>query len=133
MNIRKWLLLIAVALAAVCIRVGIAHRSGAAPKDPLGSPAQSDQRAEQKKEPAAQEDKDDDDDDDEAQIKRTSVEELKQMIAGRKPVYIIDARSQPSYDKSDTKIKGAVRMPYNEMEPRLKEIPRDKEIILYCT
>ena len=67
------------------------------------------------------------------EVERITVDELKAKIAKREPVTIIDSRSQSSYEASDTKIKGAIRISADEIESRLKEIPRDKEIVTYCT
>lgn len=69
----------------------------------------------------------------EGEIERITVEELKEKLAKTAPVFIIDSRSQGSYDGSEIKIKGAVRIPADEIEARLKEIPRDREIVVYCT
>jgi len=67
------------------------------------------------------------------EVERITVDELKEKLAKNEPVFIIDSRSQGSYESSDAKIKGAVRIPADEVEARLKEIPRDKEIAVYCT
>jgi 3-mercaptopyruvate sulfurtransferase SseA len=67
------------------------------------------------------------------EIERITVEELKAKIAKNEPVTIIDSRSQGSYDGSNQKIKGAIRIPAGDIESRLKEIPRDKEVVVYCT
>jgi hypothetical protein len=67
------------------------------------------------------------------EIARITVEELKAKIAKNEPVTIIDSRSQGSYDGSNQKIKGAIRIPMSEIESRLNEIPRDKEVVIYCT
>ena len=69
----------------------------------------------------------------EGEISRITVEELKERLAKNAPVFIIDSRSQSSYDNSEIKIKGAVRIPADEIEARLKEIPHDREIVVYCT
>jgi 3-mercaptopyruvate sulfurtransferase SseA len=69
----------------------------------------------------------------EAEVPRITVDELKEKLAKNAPVFIIDSRSQGSYDNSEIKIKGAVRIPMDEIESRLKEIPRDREIVVYCT
>ena len=68
-----------------------------------------------------------------AEVERISVEDLKEKLAKNEPVFIIDSRSQGSYDGSETRIKGAIRIPLDEVESRLAEIPRDKEIVVYCT
>ena len=67
------------------------------------------------------------------EVERITVDELKAMQANNQPVTIIDARAQGSYDASDSKIKGAIRMGLDVIESRLSEIPRDREIVTYCT
>ena len=69
----------------------------------------------------------------EAEVARITVDELKEKLAKNAPVFIIDSRSQGSYDNSEIKIRGAVRIPADEIEARLKEIPHDREIVVYCT
>lgn len=69
----------------------------------------------------------------EGEVPRITVEELKAKLAKNAPVFIIDSRSPGSYDNSEIKIKGAVRIPMDEVESRLSEIPRDREIVVYCT
>ena len=58
---------------------------------------------------------------------RVTVEEFKQLAA-RNSVVILDVRN----DQIDRKIKGALHMPYNDIEARAGELPRDREIITYC-
>jgi hypothetical protein len=68
-----------------------------------------------------------------ADVQRITVEELKEMIAKSLPVTIIDARSAGSYDSTTTKIKGAIRMATEEIPSHLKDLPRDREVVTYCT
>ena len=63
------------------------------------------------------------------QVELASVDELILMQAKKKPVTVIDVRNLDSYDM---KIKGAIQIPLDEIESRLKEIPRNAEIITYC-
>ena len=44
---------------------------------------------------------------------------------------LVDVRSKASYDKSHA--EGAISIPEAEMGARVDELPRDKDIILYCT
>lgn len=67
-----------------------------------------------------------------AEIERITVEELKSKIEKNEPVTIIDSRSKSSYGTSDKKIKGAVRVAEDSVALRSKDIPRDKEIVIYC-
>jgi hypothetical protein len=68
-----------------------------------------------------------------ADIERITVDELKAKIAKTEPVTIIDDRSEGSYESSETQIKGSIRMTVDEIQSRIKEIPRDREIVTYCT
>jgi hypothetical protein len=44
---------------------------------------------------------------------------------------LVDVRSKSSYDSGHA--VGAISMPEEEINTRLNELPRDKDIILYCT
>ena len=66
------------------------------------------------------------------EIERITAEELKSKIEKNEPVTIIDARSKSSYGPSDKKIKGAIRIPEESVAARSKDIPRDKEVVIYC-
>jgi hypothetical protein len=59
-----------------------------------------------------------------------TVDELILKLAKKAPVLIIDVRNPDSYE---TKIKGAVQIPHEQIEARLKEIPPVKEIVTYCS
>lgn len=66
-----------------------------------------------------------------ADVTRITKEELKAKMEKGEEIIILDTRW--SYDSSKVKIKGAIRIAPNEVETRYKELPRDKEIITYCT
>ena len=68
-----------------------------------------------------------------ADVERITVDELKAKIAKNEPLTIIDDRSEGSYESSQTQIKGSIRITVDEIQSRLKEIPRDREIVTYCT
>jgi len=65
------------------------------------------------------------------EVERITVDELKSKFAKNEAVVILDVRGG-DYDASQTKIKGAIRIPPAELETHLKEIPRDKEVVTYC-
>ena len=46
-------------------------------------------------------------------------------------VVLVDVRSEPVYQAGH--IKGALSIPFDEFTARLKELPRDKMIITYCS
>ena len=63
-------------------------------------------------------------------VPRISLEETQTMLEQGQAI-LIDVRSRDSFEKSHA--KGAISIPEEEMGARLDELPRDKEIILYCT
>ena len=64
---------------------------------------------------------------------RIQPDDLLQMVTrGDKP-YIVDLRHPLDFLPDPRVIPGAVRMTPDEVTARAQEIPRDREIILYCT
>jgi membrane protein DedA with SNARE-associated domain/rhodanese-related sulfurtransferase len=64
---------------------------------------------------------------------RITAEELYQkQEAGEHPV-ILDLRQQVELELNPTVIRGALHMTTDEVEHRHEEIPRDRDIILYCS
>lgn len=66
-------------------------------------------------------------------IARISQEELKQQLDAGEPVVIIDLRSELDVAAVPFEIPGALRIAPDELERRHHEIPRDRDIILYCS
>lgn len=58
---------------------------------------------------------------------RVSLEEFKTLRAEGK-IFVLDVRIGAT-----TKIKGATYIPLDQLESRLAELPRDREIITYCS
>ena len=64
---------------------------------------------------------------------RITVDELHQLQeAGEQPI-ILDLRSSAELEQDPSVIRGALHMTMDEVERREGEIPRDREIILYCS
>ena len=66
-------------------------------------------------------------------VPRITVQELKAKIDKGEDIVIIDVRAGREYTDSKIKMKGAIRISMVQMENRINELPRDKEIITYCT
>jgi len=67
-----------------------------------------------------------------AEVPRISTEELKSML-GSPEVIIIDVRAAGDWDKSKTKIQGAVREdPDKSAKSWAEKYSQDKTIVLYC-
>jgi 3-mercaptopyruvate sulfurtransferase SseA len=62
--------------------------------------------------------------------RRITVEELEALIAQGK-AYIVDVRTQDSYDSAH--IPNAVLIPSTEIVKHIKQLPRDKTIVTYCS
>lgn len=66
-------------------------------------------------------------------IARITPEELLRKIEAGEEVMIVDLRNPLDVETEGHKLPGALRMAPDELEARHPEIPRDRDIILYCT
>jgi membrane protein DedA with SNARE-associated domain/rhodanese-related sulfurtransferase len=64
---------------------------------------------------------------------RISVEELRQKVEAGEPLMILDLRSAEEIAAHPGSIRGAIHMDMDEVERRQQEIPRDRDVILYCS
>ncbi len=66
-------------------------------------------------------------------IARITPEELKQKLDRGEDVVVVDLRHSLDFEADPNTIPGALHLPAEEFERRHAEIPRDRDIILYCT
>src|SRR5271169_3270004 len=68
-------------------------------------------------------------------LPRVQVEELAARLASDQSdrVQIVDVRSHGYYDIGAERIKGSIRIEPNNLEEEIKNLPKDKDIYLYCT
>ncbi len=66
-----------------------------------------------------------------AEIPRMSKEELKSQLDSD-TVVALDARSGKDWKSSEFKIKGAMRTPKDKIDEWLKNVPKDKKLVIYC-
>jgi hypothetical protein len=66
-------------------------------------------------------------------ISRITPEELKEEFDAGIPVVVVDLRNDFALDENSVQIAGALRLTPEQLEERHREIPRDRDIILYCT
>jgi rhodanese-related sulfurtransferase len=64
-------------------------------------------------------------------VARITAEELWDKLQAGENVFIIDVRS--SLEDEDSGIPGALRISTEELAERHLEIPRDRDIVLFCT
>jgi hypothetical protein len=62
--------------------------------------------------------------------RRITANELKNLM-DKGQVFVVDVRTDASYKAGH--IKGAVLIPHKEIGTRVKELPRDKMIVTYCS
>jgi membrane protein DedA with SNARE-associated domain len=69
----------------------------------------------------------------ELRISRISPEELKEKIDAGEPMMIVDLRHSIDFEAEPETIPGAFRMDASELQDKNEKLPRDREVILYCT
>jgi len=68
-------------------------------------------------------------------VPRVQVQELAARLSSDQAdrVQIVDVRSHGYYDRGAERIKGSIRIEPNNLEQEIKNLPKDKDIYLYCT
>ena len=66
-------------------------------------------------------------------ISRISPQELMDRLRVGEEVMIVDLRQPLDIETQPYMIPGALRMSMEELEQRHQEIPRDRDIVLYCS
>ncbi len=66
-------------------------------------------------------------------IARITPEELKQKLDAGENIVIVDLRHSLDFEAEPETIPGAVRMDAAELEGSHEQIPRDRDVVLYCT
>ncbi len=64
---------------------------------------------------------------------RINKEEVKARQDAGEEIVFLDIRNPGPWERAERKIKGAIRMPLNEIDRRIESIPKDKPIVTYCT
>jgi rhodanese-related sulfurtransferase len=63
-----------------------------------------------------------------------TVAELKRrLIEDQPPPVIVDVRSRAGHTYDPRRIPGALRMAIDELDAQADQLPRDRDIVLYCT
>ena len=64
---------------------------------------------------------------------RITTHELKRHLDAKTPLVILDNRDGKAWIGSAVKIPGALHIPLSQLVDKLDELPKDKEIVTYCT
>jgi len=69
----------------------------------------------------------------ELRIARITVEELKEKLDAGEELVIVDLRHSVDFEADPELIPGALHMEAKDLEEKNDQLPRDREVILYCT
>ncbi len=64
---------------------------------------------------------------------RITVEELRDLVDGEEKPFIVDVRTDIARRAEPRRIPGAIIVELSEVDRKLNLVPRDREIVLYCT
>ena len=64
---------------------------------------------------------------------RVTVDELKERMDRGEQFAFVDTRNPTAWTEATTKLPGAIRVPADQVEQHLTEIPHDRSVITYCT
>lgn len=63
---------------------------------------------------------------------RVTVDEIKQRMDRGEQFTFVDSRNPKAWGEADQKLPRAIRVPAEEVEAHLDEIPKDRTVITYC-
>lgn len=64
---------------------------------------------------------------------RVTVDEVRERMERGEQFSFIDARNPTAWAEAETKLPGALRVPDDEVEQHLADIPHDRTAITYCS
>lgn len=64
---------------------------------------------------------------------RITVDEIQARLDRGEQFAFVDTRNPQAWGAAETKLPKAIRVPADEVEQHLSEIPRDRAVITYCT
>jgi rhodanese-related sulfurtransferase len=67
------------------------------------------------------------------QATRITVDEVGERMKRGEPFAFVDTRNPQAWAESDQKLPGAIRVPADEVDQHVDEIPHDRAVITYCT
>ena len=64
---------------------------------------------------------------------RIDKDELKRRLDAGEAFTILDDRSPEAWEKADSQLPGSIRVPPDDLDKHLQEIPLNARILTYCT
>jgi len=66
-----------------------------------------------------------------SEVPRITAEELKKLLDAGEEIIVADTRAKTSFDYQH--LAGAISVPENEVNSHLNELPKNKDIVFYCS
>ena len=66
-------------------------------------------------------------------IARVAPEDLCRLLSGELPPFVVDLRHDADFERDPHVIPGALHFTTEQIEERHLEVPRDRDVVLYCT
>lgn len=64
---------------------------------------------------------------------RITTDEVKERMDRGEEFAFVDTRNPKAWGESDKKLPNAIRVPAEELEQHVNEIPKDRVVLTYCT
>ena len=64
---------------------------------------------------------------------RITADEVRQRMQAGENFVFLDTRNPHAWAQSHAEITGSLRVPVDEVDKHLPEIPKDKPLVAYCT
>ena len=64
---------------------------------------------------------------------RITTDEVRERLDRGEQFTFVDTRNPTAWGESDKKLPNALRVPADDVEQHLNEIPKDRAVITYCT
>jgi len=68
-----------------------------------------------------------------AENPRIGIDSLRKRMESGEDIVFIDSRNPEAWAQSDVMVPKAIRVPVDDLEKHLYEIPKGKTIVAYCT
>ena len=64
---------------------------------------------------------------------RIGIDEVRKRVEAGEDIVFVDTRNPQAWAQSDVMLPKAIRIPADDIDKRLSQIPKDKMIVAYCT
>lgn len=65
--------------------------------------------------------------------RRIIVDAVREKLGGGEDIFFVDTRNPQAWADADNKLPAAIRVPADQVEEHLADIPRDRMVVTYCT